>query len=172
MLQTEKKPCRTNDANDTSRATIGVDLFHYCGKEYILNRCWLLFKILRNRPLGKHHVRKCNWSTEVVLQSPWHPRDHNSDDGPQFSDPTFSKFSEEWGFTHLTSSPHYLQSNGEAERAVPTATDLITKSEDPYLALLSYRSTPLHNGYTPAELLIGGKRRSTLPLDPQKLASK
>ena len=85
---------------------------------------------------------------------------------------SFSKFAEEWGFTHLTSSPYYPQSNGEAERAVKTVKSLITKSEDPYLALLSYRSMPLQNGYTPAELLMGRKLRSTLPLVSNKLTPK
>jgi len=58
------------------------------------------------------------------------------------------------------------------ERAVKTAKTLIIKSEDPYLALLTYRSTPLENGYTPAELLMGRKLRSTLPLAPEKLIPK
>ena len=58
------------------------------------------------------------------------------------------------------------------KRVVKTAKDLIVKSEDPYLALLSYRSTPLENGYTPAELLMGRKLRSTLPLAPEKLTPK
>ena len=60
-----------------------------------------------------------------------------SDNEPQFAAATFSKFAEEWGFTNLTSSPHYPQSNDEVERAVKTEKDLIVKSEDPYLALLS-----------------------------------
>ena len=34
-----------------------------------------------------------------------------SDDGPPFSAATFSKFAKEWGFTHLTSSPHNPQSH-------------------------------------------------------------
>ena len=34
------------------------------------------------------------------------------------------------------------------------------------------RSTPLENGYTPAELLMGRKLRSTLPLAPEKLTPK
>ena len=49
------------------------------------------------------------------------------------------------------------------ERAVKTAKELIIKSEDPYLVFLSYRSTPLENGYTPAEPLVGSKLHSTLP---------
>ena len=92
-----------------------------------------------------------------------------SDNGPQFSAATFSKFADEWGFTHLTSSPYYPRSNGEAERAVKTAKSLFVKSEDLYLALLSYRTTPLQNGHTPAESLMGRKLRSTLPLSPEKL---
>ena len=48
----------------------------------------------------------------------------------------------------------------------------MTKSEDPYLALLSYRSSPIHYGYSPAELLMGRKLRSTLPLAPEKLTPK
>ena len=95
-----------------------------------------------------------------------------SDNGPQFSAAGFSKFAEDWGFTHLTSSPRCPQSNGEAEHAVKTVKALITKSEDPYLALLSYRSTPLQNRYTPAELLMGRKLRSSLPLSPEKLIPK
>lgn len=44
------------------------------------------------------------------------------------------------------------------ERAVKTAKNLIIKSEDPYLALLTYRTTPLENGYTPAELLMSPEK--------------
>ena len=32
-----------------------------------------------------------------------------SDNGPQFSCAEFAKFSKEWGFEHITSSPHFPQ---------------------------------------------------------------
>ena len=92
-----------------------------------------------------------------------------SDNGPQFSSSTFSEFAGAYGFRHVTSSPRHPRSNGEAERAVQTVKNLLKKEQDPYLALLSYRSTPLHNGYSPAQLLMGRRLRTTVPTLPRLL---
>ena len=66
-----------------------------------------------------------------------------SDNGPQYSSYLFSQFAREHGFQHITISPHFPQSNGEAERAVKTVKNLLKKSKDPDLALLAYRAKPL-----------------------------
>ena len=44
------------------------------------------------------------------------------------------KFSMEYGFKQITSSPHHLKSNGLTEK----------KFTDPHLALLSHQGTALH----------------------------
>jgi hypothetical protein len=92
-----------------------------------------------------------------------------SDNGPQFSSELFSKFAATYGFIGTTSSPRYPQSNGEVERAVQTVKDLLKKNEDPYLALLTYRSTPLQNNLSPSELLMGRRLRTQLPVLPNTL---
>ena len=92
-----------------------------------------------------------------------------TDNGPQFSAFVFRKFSDAYGFTHVTSSPRYPQSNWEAERAVQTVKALLKTASDPYIALLTYRSTLLQSGHSPAELLMGRKLRSTLPILPTQL---
>ena len=74
--------------------------------------------------------------------------------------------SHSFGFTHLTSSPLFPQGNGEAERAVQTIKNLLKKAEDPYIALLNYRATPLQQGSSPAKLLMGRKLRTKVPSHP------
>ena len=86
-----------------------------------------------------------------------------SDNGPQYDSAEFTKFAKDWEFKHVTSSPFYAQSNGEAERAVQTAKNLLQKEGDPAKALLAYRSTPLQGGKSPSELLFGRQIRCTLP---------
>ena len=79
----------------------------------------------------------------------------------------FSDFAREWDFIHDTSSPHFAQSNGNAERMVQTCKNMLKKSfdsnEDYRKALLVYRSTPLACGKTPTQLLMGRNVRSNLP---------
>ena len=89
-----------------------------------------------------------------------------TDNGRQFTSGEFQKFAETWNFTHVTSSPYYPQSNGEAERAVQEAKKILAQS-DPLLALMIYRSTPTTaTGYIPSELAMGRQIRNTLPTLP------
>ena len=85
-----------------------------------------------------------------------------SDNGPQYAAETFRQLDEKYGSIHVTSSPRYPQSNGEAERDVQTVTNLLRKNEDPYMTRLAYRNThtPLAS---PAQLLVGRQLRSTVP---------
>lgn len=98
-----------------------------------------------------------------------------SDNGPQFepvNTSEFAEFSRIYGFQHITSSPRYPQSNGFVESAVKTVKFRLKKSEDPYLALLTYRATPLENGLSPAELLFNRRLQTTLPIAKSQLEPK
>lgn len=91
------------------------------------------------------------------------PREVRSDNGSPFSSHEFAALAASYGFDHVTSSPHYAQSNGEAERMVRTLKELFRKAADPHLALLSYRDTPGVDGFSPAQLLMGRQVRNRTP---------
>ncbi|UYV81264.1 hypothetical protein LAZ67_20000582 [Cordylochernes scorpioides] len=79
-------------------------------------------------------------------------------------------FARQYGFTHVTSSPRFPQSNGMAEAGVKIPKLILKKNQDPSLGLLECRSTPLENGCSSAELLMGRKLRTTLPIAPENLS--
>ena len=84
------------------------------------------------------------------------------DKGPQFLG-EFNQFASEYNFKHITSSPHYPQSNGQAEKAVYIS-KMIFREEDPVRTLMTYRSTPLPSlGESPASLMMGRQIRTSLP---------
>ena len=119
-----------------------TDLFDWKGQEFVLVVDYFSryceFGVLRNSKSQEviDHLK-------AVFARHGIPETVVSDNGPQYSSAEFSKFSHEWGFTQITSSPKYPQSNDEAKRMVQTMKNLLTKAKDPYEAMLAYRATPL-----------------------------
>nr|XP_047138956.1 uncharacterized protein K02A2.6-like [Hydra vulgaris] len=95
------------------------------------------------------------------------PEELVSDNGTQYSSKVFRQFSQQWQFKHITSSPHYAQSNGLAEATVKSVKLWIKKcymsNEDIYKGILILRNTPIKCGLSPAELLHGRQLRDNLP---------
>ena len=150
---------------------VGTDVFEFKGQEFVL----VVDYLSRYCEVGvlKHSTsEEVIQHLKVIFSRHGIPETVISDNGPQYTSAKFVKFAQDWGFSHITSSPKYPQSNGEAERMVQTVKHLLTKSDEPQAALLAYRSTPLENGYSPAEILMGRKLRTTLPVVPDKLIPK
>ena len=83
------------------------------------------------------------------------------------------EFAATYSFTHSTSSPHYPQSNGLAERTVRTVKKLLKESQDQSLAFLAYCTTPLPwCGLSPAELIFGRRLRTVVPQTKNHLTPK
>ena len=86
------------------------------------------------------------------------------DNGPQYNSAEMKACPLSYGFKHITSSPHYPQSNSQAERTVKTVKGLLQDSPDIFLSLLSYHATFLPwCGLSPGELLMGRQLRTDVP---------
>ena len=100
-----------------------------------------------------------------------------TDGGPQYNSKEFAKFSEDYGFQHIFSSPEYPQSNGFAESQVKTLKNLLKKctkdNSDEYLAVLEWRNTPIAGlGASPAQLSMGRRTRTSLPTPSRTTKTK
>ncbi|UYV65479.1 K02A2.6-like [Cordylochernes scorpioides] len=151
---------------------IGMDLFKFENKWYLVvidyySRFPEIIQL--DRLTANVVVRSC----KSIFARHGIPETVVSDNGTQFGAAReFANFARQYGFTHVTSSPRFPQSNGMAEAGVKIANLILKKNQDPSLGLLEYRSTPLENGYSPAELLMGRKLRTTLPIAPENLNSR
>ena len=142
---------------------MGTDLFKWNKQTYLLIVDYYsrFIEIARlSRPTAEQVI---HWTKSIFVRHGI-PEILISDNGPQFGSEMCSEFAKEYQFQHLTSSPYFPQSNGEAERAVGTVKRLLNRENDPYLALMAYRATPLQNGYSPAELLMSQRLRTTVPI--------
>ncbi|KAL7851818.1 hypothetical protein SRHO_G00176030 [Serrasalmus rhombeus] len=158
-----REPLIPTPVQDRPWQRVGTDLFFWEKKTYLLLVDYF------SRYIEVAHLSVATAGTVIaalkdVFSRHGIPETVISDNGPQYSCELFRDFAEEYGFTHCTSSPRYLQANGEAERAVATV-----KGEEKQKALMTYRATPLECGYSPAQLLMGKQPRTTIPQLPANL---
>lgn len=170
-----KEPLIITDLPQEPWQKVGTDLFHLDGKNYLL-----VIDYLSNYPemalLPSMSATSVIRHMKSIFARHGIPQIVYSDNGPCYSCKEFQDFAREYDFQHVTSSPLYAQSNGKAEKGVHIVKQLLKKARDsnsdPYLALLSYRASPLEHGMSPAELLMGRRLRTTIPHTAQKKRNK
>lgn len=130
----------------------------------VLASSGFLFQVFRSGQIEFKHVKPSYRSTETIFARHGIPETVRSDNGSQYLSREFATFASSYGFSHVTSSPRYPQSNRQVERMVQTIKRMFKKSPDPHIAVLSYRTTP-HPwcGYSPAELCIGRRILTAVP---------
>ena len=149
---------------------IGTDLFYLKKSNYILIIDYFsrFIEVIKLKSTTSQSIIE---ALRSVFSRYGIPETVISDNGPQYSSNEFDTFAKKYNFHHVTSSPLFPQSNGQVERAVQTVKRLLKRSDDAYMALLTYRSTPLPwCNLSPSELLMGRRLRTTLPIVKDQLA--
>lgn len=155
--------------------TVGTDLFHWNGSDYLIvvNYYSRYFEISQLENISSKTVIT---HFKSIFASHGIPSTVRSDSGSQYTSTELQNFAKTWNFEHSASSPYHQQSNGLAEKYVNIAKYLPHKAKadekDPYIALLDYRNTPIHDVCSPAQLLMNRRLRGKLPATQKQLIPK
>ena len=125
---------------------LATDVFHFEGISYLLivdytSRFPVVCKLtsMRGQHIAIHFKFICSeygWPETLV-----------SDNGPCYTSEVFTNLMQEYNIYHITSSPHYPQSNGLAEKYVQIVKNLFYKAKeegrDLFKCLMVYHNKPL-----------------------------
>jgi hypothetical protein len=175
QMSIQKEPLMPHAAPSRPFEKVGVDIFTFDNLDYLLTVDYLsgFFEVDRlpsKRVVDIVHCLKAHLARYGL------PIYMYSDNSP-FNSIEFRRFAEKYDFKHITSSPHFPQSNGKVESAIKIAKRLMEKAredkEDPHLALLALRNTPSEQlGASPAQIALGRRTRTHLPATDELLASQ
>ena len=116
--------------------------------------------------MSAQHITKC---FRLIFSEYGWPDTLVGDNGPCYIAETFTNLMKEYAVNHITSSPHYPQSNGLAEKFVQIVKNLFYKAKDKgtdiYKGLMIYHNTPLERHVqSPMQMLQQRSARSQLPM--------
>lgn len=170
----QKEPLISTPPPSRPWERIACDIFTFDQKDYLVcvDHFSNFFEIDRLPSKAVSNIVYC-----LRLQFSRHgiPSYVHSDNSP-FNSMEFKQFADKYEFEHVTSSPHYSQSNGKAENAVRTIKKLMKKAKednsDIFLALLEWRNSPSENlTLSPVQILMGRRTKSKLPISNKLLAT-
>ena len=171
--QQQKEPLIPHEVPELPWNKVGMDIMELNNKNYLV-----VVDFFSHYPEVRLIPQKRGEDVVMALKSIFAvhgvPATVITDNMP-FNSATMTGFAKDWGFTIITSSPHYHQSNGMAERYVQTIKQFLKKAahsgEDLYEALLAYRQAPLTGlTFSPAEMLFNRCLRGPLPCTSAELA--
>ena len=114
---------------------------------------------------GQHVANQC----KLIFSEYGLPESLISYHGPCYTTQAFTSVMKSYNVNHITSSPHYPQSNGLAEKYLQIVKSLFYKAKeevkDFYKCLMIYCNTPLTGSMqSPMKIIQGRNARSDLPI--------
>ena len=147
---------------------LATDIFHFEGNSYLVLVDYTShFPIVcRLKAMAAKHI--ADHIKQIFAKYGW-PDTIVSDNRPCYASETFKELTKEYQVNYITSSPHYPQSNGLAEKYVQIIKNLFYKAkeegQDLHKCLMIYRNTTLSSHLqSPMQILSSRSTSSTLPL--------
>ena len=143
-------------------------MFHFGGVSYLLivdynSRFPVVHKL--TSMIGQHIAS----NFKLIYSEYGWPETLVSDNGPCYTSEVFTNLMREYNVNHITSSPHYPQSNRLTQRFVQLVKNMFYKTKeegkDLFKCLMVYHSTLLSNNlHSPMQILTSRSARSSLPM--------
>lgn len=163
----QKEPMIVQELPNLPWQKIGIDIFTFAGQSHVIMVDYFSNFIEFSAPLRDLSAAEVIIHLKSQFARYGIPQQVVSDNGPQLNCQEMFQFAQDWGFEQIFSSPRYPKANGLAERSVQTVKNLLTKAretgQDPYIALLQYRNTPIVGDASPAQLFMNRRLRTKLP---------
>ena len=147
---------------------VATDIFHHESQPYLLIVDYTSrFPIVRKlKSMSAQHIRE---HFKSIFSEYGLPDTVVSDNGPCYAAEAFSNLMKEYAVNHITSSPHYPQSNRLAEKFIQIVKNLFHKVTDEGADinkyLMIYCNTPLAStSKSPMQMLQQRSARSQLPM--------
>ena len=167
--QEPRQPLKPTPPPEWPWQQLGADFMTYDGSEYlVIVDYYSKMPIVWKMPTSQCNSAKTITVLKELFVEHGIPEEIRSDNGPQFASHLFAEFTKDWNIKQSTFSPRNPRSNGQAESAVKIVKGLLTRAkcsgQDPYLALLAYRGTPVDSHLrSPAEMLYQCALCTTVP---------
>lgn len=149
---------------------LGTDLFYFDSCKYLILADYYLKFFFVRKITGQCTSQAVIDATKQIFSEQGIPDKVVNDNGRHFDSQDYCTFAWEWGFDHITLSPHFPQFNGFIERQIQIVKNAWKKvnhanSGDRDMALFCLRTTPVDQRIpSPAELLFSHKLRDNLPI--------
>jgi len=161
-----REPLLPTDVPQIAWTLLGSDVFFIGRKTYLLYvdyySKWPVVRELRD-----NSARSLINTTQQIFGEYGLPKKIISDAGTNYTSREFQDFCSANNIEHKTSSSYHHSGNGQAERVIAVIKQIFKKceitGENPYLALLYLRTTPISRNLPSPARIMGRRLRTLLP---------
>ena len=137
----QKEPLIHTEVPPRAWHTIGTDIFTLEYSDHlVVADYYSKYPFVRPIPRGQNNSQTVIRIMKQIFSEQGIPKVVRSDNGPHYNSQAFEAFARDYGFQHVTSSPHIPRSNGFIESQVKSVKTILlkAKTQDRHRHLLNF----------------------------------